>query len=480
MAEKNIGSISIASHILQFEDPKDTEQPIPSSFTRNTASPIAISVTNIRKTTTTPIHTSSTPTIAVSTSPTPTRFWDPPKTSDLLFLSEERLMRWDHITNFATVLVENVISFAASKNGKTIILIQPQPITGNGVERFKLSLLDLESKQMSTLFPSTPRLYNLAVSPDGAWLAYTQSDQGGMVYALNLGKDFEGLSVTPITVGRCLSTLQFPCTGFYWSPDGLSLLWADRQGVWISELKPNHPRLSHNGVLKISDPKGQSSELNVQFVSPIWSPSGRFVLVTIKPINSDVRWQALLDTKSGRITSIADTYTNSSIDQKAEWSGDGNLVVFSSGDKPGQNHSIKILKVLATSPNLLFPIKNVSILDPNHSYSKTIPCRISELDEQRFVICMKSESGSKHLIAIVTLKNGSVKKTVEFPFEPVRIEVSPDRQGLIIVGAEGNSRYINLNTGEVIDLLSILGESVHSFSWMPPAPRNKPASQSTP
>ena len=63
--------------------------------------------------------------LPTSTPPRP----DPPPdmiyTSDLLYISEGQLMRWDHMTGYSGMLVDKVDNYAASSSGRRVSAIHP-------------------------------------------------------------------------------------------------------------------------------------------------------------------------------------------------------------------------------------------------------------------------------------------------------------------------------------------------------------------
>ena len=57
-----------------------------------------------------------------------------PLSSDLLFLSGQSLIRWDHITHFGVALAEYIIEFSPNALRKQIALLRSRGVTANGAE----------------------------------------------------------------------------------------------------------------------------------------------------------------------------------------------------------------------------------------------------------------------------------------------------------------------------------------------------------
>ena len=77
-------------------------------------------------------------------------------------------MRWDHVTDYSSLLASRVEEFAVSESGKKVALLKTTNITANGVELFVLAILDFDTKQITNLIENTPRLFAISTSADGS------------------------------------------------------------------------------------------------------------------------------------------------------------------------------------------------------------------------------------------------------------------------------------------------------------------------
>jgi len=71
------------------------------------------------------------------------------------------------------------MDFTVSQDGKVIILLRPQKITANGVQQFDLDAFLQMDQQVITLVDNASNIQNIAVSPDGGYVAFTQQGAEG-------------------------------------------------------------------------------------------------------------------------------------------------------------------------------------------------------------------------------------------------------------------------------------------------------------
>lgn len=405
-------------------------------------------------------------------------------TSDLLFLSAGRLIRWDPHTQYGVVLAENVVQFSISQSGKTIALLRRKGIAANGQELFDLELLDFETKQTQPLMRLRPDLADPVLSPDGHWLAYRTPQDGRKIYAAPTG-DPEAA----ILLGECAAAGGEPpaegdCSPPVWSPDSKSLLWTDPRGVWLAETAHSPAVNLSPGPVALSDPKGQPVQVEVGFSEPRWSPLGRFILVRVSPRQSEVSWHSALDTKTGRLVQVVDSFLLEESDSSLAWLPDGRFVVAHASQPlkrlPAQ---VQLWSVVPTSAELLLAGKIIQ-------FDLTSVLAQLELNEAQNAadqkICLEwvqpslpdhlglgvrlLSTSQRPLLFEVHSQKGLLMPLAELPSNTLQIRWSPDGTGVLLISQEQKLTYLDLETLELIDLNGALLRPGDA-AWLPPVIR---------
>jgi len=242
-------------------------------------------------------------------------------TSDLLYISDGKLMRWDQMTGFTGMLVDNIVDFS-THHGKRVALLRTRNITANGVELYDLAYLDFETMQVITLLESIPKPPIFALSPDEGRIAYSTNGTELTIHSVELDS-----SNKDVELGTCQPGESGLCDEITWSQDSLSVLWADSRGVWVSSIKDLTQRKVHPNSVSIQDPVGDEIDVKVTFRDFIWSPQGRYALAEVIPDDSDVRWRCILDTRRLRLVEVPESYKTEGHQTNAIWSQDGSLLV---------------------------------------------------------------------------------------------------------------------------------------------------------
>jgi len=399
----------------------------------------------------------------------------PKQTSSLLFLSRGNLMRWDYVTGYSGTLVEGVASFSASSSGKQIALVRPRKISANGVELYDLALLDFDSMHLATLVEKISQPVGFAISPDGNWVAYLLAGKPASIYKIS-----SDAASQPIQLGSCSIKNQAHCQTVVWSPDSQSIAWMDAQGIWLSALQPAIPKLVSPTKVEITDPKGKKSVIEVNYDSLSWAPSGRYLLTRLVT-SSRVSWQAILDTRTGRLAEVPDTFGQDKVIVSLGWLHDGSLIVTGASDPI---HSllpyIKVWQVYATSNNLLASYKKFDFqsdqLPQIVSQIKTIPTIClswpAELQEQKiaFATTMATTSVNPMLFTL-DLNDGGIQKLLEIPSDTTDVLWAPDGGGALVIGPRSGILFIPLSRNVIHNVTSLVGSDAHGFKWLPPEPR---------
>lgn len=484
-----MGCAPIAERIISPSIPGGVPTPVlPARSTPPPATPLGSSITGIQL----PISASDveitqpgeerpvTPSpTSPSVSPTVTRKAVTQAVSDLLYISQDRLMRWDHSTGYHGLLADGVVEYAASADGRMILLLRSRRITANGIAAHDLDLLDLQSMQITPVRQGIARPFHMALSPDGQWLAYTREETRGPVVALGIKNP-----KMDIVLGDCTQLQPGHCGELAWSVDSRILLWSEAQGLWASRLEEKSAHLIHSTKVPINDPKGQAMDIDVQFTSLRWSPAGRFALVDIRPVQSHVIWKAILDTLTGRLAQVPDSFITSEgalTDAQVSgvlWLQDGSLISASSSDPSHQKPpAIRIWRIMPTNPNMLVGGRMIALYAEDFPFSssssKAIPIHcvnwLAQQDPQRiFLGVTLANSAAAPVLYSLSLENGRLQTLFPIPPDATGVLWAPDASGVLVIGSRGRTLFITAT--ETLDLGDQLGIAPHAFSWLPPAP----------
>ena len=399
------------------------------------------------------------------------------ETSELLYLSQGKLYRWDYVTGYTGLLVENVADFNVSPDGKKIALLRPHKMTGNGISLYDLDLLDYQNKQIYSLRLDIPRYENISISPDGSWLVYSSKDEVGKLYVLNIEKPDEA-----IEIGSCQEDEVSNCGFISWSPDSDELTWSDSKGVWHINLQQKKSSQLHPETVNLTDPKGAEINIDVHFQDLQWSPIGRYLLTKVVPIASGVSWHGILDTATGRLIRVPDSYDQSRKISSVLWASDGSLLIANAGGT--LEHLTPFIKrwvVLATHDDLLisqneYPFSSDLLpftTSSTDNGTSTCISWIPQHDHPNYILNMSLDSSSSPTaILSFNLDKGELSKLIEIETVSEQILWSPDNSGALILGPHTKIQFLNLRNGELSDMRPKFGLDASHFQWLPPSPRS--------
>ena len=397
-------------------------------------------------------------------------------TSDLLYISEGLLMRWDHMTGYTGSLVNRVIDYAASEDGNQVAMLRTRGITANGLALYDLAMLNFETKQVQTLIENTSRLDELSISPDGQWIAYINPNQGNRVFALTIASP-ELL----YELGTCTPANNDSRNQMRWSPDNKAIMWSDRRGIWISQLEQPMARMVQSNHVKISDPQGESVVMDVQFHDLDWSPNGRYILAQTIPEGSQIRWYTIIDTKLDRLVKVPDSYEDETYGSPTIWLKDGSLLTsqVSTIDNT-QELSLKRWfivdthdKILADSQTFRLSTNSLAPIEQNNEGTVYVIDWLSQMEDGSIFLNVSLPGVSlTSTILSLNLEEGVFEKLIELPTSPSAILAAPDGGGVLIQGADSQLFFISPIGGGQQNLRPALGIDAYNFNWLPPAPRS--------
>ncbi len=397
------------------------------------------------------------------------------QTSDLLYLSDGKLYRWDHITGYSVLLAENVEAYSVDASGEKISLLRSRNVVANGVQLFDLDVLNFKSMQIYSVIEQSPRMDAISISPDGEWIAYRQdSDE---IYLVSSEK-----SGHSVALGDCRPSLSIHCTQLSWSHDSRSLLWYASEGVWLSDVELRNPQLVQPDQVNILDPEGTINEMQVIFDGLTWSPNDRYALTHIIPSTEGVHWWAVIDTGRGRIVSVPGSSEYASRNIGITWTSDGDLLVLHSSDMSENFLPIaKLWEIVDTKPEILL-LKNTIELIPDDISIGEEP---DIIDNDFYIDWLKQHDFATFHLGVASMDpqyqsilfsmditEGSLKLLYTISAESRNVVWSPDGLGALVLGERSQLFFVSFMAGESIDLRTLLGMDAHSFTWLPPAPRS--------
>lgn len=412
---------------------------------------------------------------------TATRSRLPGPVSDLLYLSQGHLMRWDPLTRHAISLAQNLTAFAASADGQVLVLLRPQKVTANGIKRYNLDALNLQNQQtfLLTVLASLPE--EILVSPDGSQVAFTQRQAAGKsIILLPIEPDGQ-----PQKLGDCQGQPTADCASLAWSPSGRELLWSDGLGLWQATTQPGAATLTatlvHPAKVQLKDPGGNPLEIEARFTDLQFAPTERFVLMTVTPVDSQVGWQAVFDRRSGQLAQAPDTFTARQAQAGAIWQSNGNLLVVHASE-PGQQMPpfIHSWYVMPTNAELLVSGPQHNLYSDEFpfsaSQSKSIPAHCLQWPKETqpnhlaFAVHLDQSDRSPVLFDL-NLLNGTLTKLLELPANTAQILWAQDGVNALILGGRNQISWLSLKSGELIEVQSIFGPDTGQFVWLSPVMR---------
>lgn len=425
--------------------------------------------------------TSPTPTKEpTEAAPTPTL--DPLFSSDLLYISEEKLMRWDYVTNYTVPLIDKVIDYSLQPDGKQIALLRTRNIAANGIEIHDLDLFDLSTMKITRLVSEIPRVALLTLSPDENWLAYWDSDGEGGVFAVSIDHPDQR-----IELGTCQSGKTQDCSSLLWAPDSLSLLWSDTRGLWLASLLQHRSRLIHPNTVRIADPEGNQAPITVAFSPEAWSPNGRFILTRLATASGN-NWYAILDVKQGRLVEMPGAFEQDPQILSVEWLDNGKIL-----DLTGSISETRIIEqvfghiyqVIPTRDDLMILEKTfpITIRDREASSSPgeaMLPASATSTVSGAAAIGYSGIVIGKDqptlALFLYNWEDLSLTKLFELSFPVDRLVWSPDGNGVLIIGENNELLYLPFSGDQPIDLSQMLGLKPSHFHWTQPSSRDNPNS----
>lgn len=412
-------------------------------------------------------------------------------TNDLLFVSNGTLVQWDSENDLLKPIIKvvqnindavpdidqdilsgNVLFYSADRMYRSIALLRSKGISANGIELFDLVVLDVDNSEINKLLEEIPRIYQISISPDGNWIAFSTNEFSGQIYALRTSGIGE-----PIEIGHYVVEEDWEYSPISWTPDSRNVIWSDAGGLWISNPDEPQPQQILSDMIEIMDFQGENSEVRVMFTNLDWSPLGRYLLVTVKPYQSTVKWQGIIDTRRGHIAEVPGSYEFRNPAASANWGMNGDLIIANAGDSENDKPpSLKLFRVVSTRDDMLIPQEEYlfSVEDLTEAMGKTVvqndlyfdlPIQINKWDYS--IVLRTLENGSPPVLLMFDKKSGTLSAISELPYDTYSITWSPDGEHAVVLGQHGSVLSVLGENRQVFDLGAAWEVDYCCINWLP-------------
>lgn len=409
-------------------------------------------------------------------------------------------------------LLGSVLAFSDSEHGRKVALQLQE------VGAYNLSMLSLDTRKSISLVDQTGNLLDMSISPDGHKVVYVPQDSltmtvhpptttpsttpspadsvlwppqpllsslVGIQLAASVRRPRAGggpmsgkiLVVRadapnqPHAVGYCAEVdisldYRFGCQGVLWSPDSSALVWGDGRGMWLSDLKAPAHLVASNYFAPPNKPGSF-------FYGPVsWSPVGRYVLLQISLYEGGSR--AILDTQTGHVAGIPDSFEYVGPSALITWMRDGRLFILSPGGAiSGVGVTGEIWQINPESQGLL----SRKAVFPISLASESYPAAPEHLEGGRLAFAMLNASSTNYLergLYDLPLDAFVPRRVIGLPpagsdeFHDFWTEVfwAPDGSGAIVRDRLANwIVYASISTSALYDLQRIVSQDVCCFTW---------------
>ncbi len=415
-------------------------------------------------------------------------------TASLLFFEGGRIQLWDSVTGAVQplgegVLPEGLTHFSASDGG-ILIAVARQP--DSSISEI-LVYNRLANGIVRTIPLASAAIASLAISPDGQWLAFISAEVQptpipaatatplptftptavGSIHPTPLpsptatllpepappssGKVFV-TRVSDLSAPRELGECAARCTGIFWSPVSDLFIWGDEEGLWGADPAPGgstSPRL-------ILAPSGVGASGGAQTLEghlPLWSPSGRFLLVSRGSAQI-----AVVDLFTGLLEPVPEQAHVTG----AAWLAGDLLFITQRGDADAGLSPSAELWGVAGGGGTLFALGGRYPLPGDASAIPAAPVQL--LDGRIALTLINSQDASAAATSGVYLLNfgdGSIVKVNALPLMQVIGAVwLPDALAALII-SDSRVLFVPSTGGQIYSVSSFLGETACCYLWMP-------------
>lgn len=370
-------------------------------------------------------------------------------------------------TSPTDAITGDISRFVVSDEAKQLLALKVTDRTdsdGGVLYQYDLIWVDIGSGSSQTVATGLRGNVDFALSNDGRhaiYLAQRPGSPNSEQYTITLLETAAG------SLPRALTDCQLPCGSFAWHPDNQNVAWTDQQGLWLLNLSGQPTRLVANafGV----------EPANVLIHAPIsWARNGRFLLIWQGRYEGGNR--AILDVTNSRVLELPDSFVYASpAIVEATWMDDSRLLVTrpdSSNPLEG-SPTLEIWRIPDSGSDLTR--EATQTLTTLHGF----PLAPKHLPDGRFGFALSrpSDGQTSGLYALKGI-NDTLTRLTGIPPANATYETSvqwlPDGTGALIANQSGQVTLALAAADTLFDLTPLLGQSPHSFHWLPRFGLNSP------
>jgi len=399
--------------------------------------------------------------------------------NDLLFIQDDRLMRWKSASNEVEVLlgdsaVWDYVLTADQKHAAVVLHRQDKDVLG---------MYHLESKTLDVLVPVS-RVWPtqwvpwdrhwFKPSPDGRWVAYFQSEDHGATGKLMIHPAVVGESSQSIEAGFCGRSNVNPelspdCRDFIWTPDSKALLWADGMGAWLAAIGKPSQQLR---TAELAMPSATRDGSVRRFLE--WSPNQQFLLVEIGFYEGSS--QAVFDVATGNFSTVPQTNVYIRVSGQSMWLNNNSAMSLSHSGSISMGLALRQYNVVTTA-------KSVNLL-PSYEVTDSVvitPANIEgfaliDANQINGIISSETDIESRwdRYLYRLNVSPDSVKPAIALPNELagylyLNTIWSPDAQVALIFDEHDVGLYLVSAVDEAaVKITTMLkgNEPPHRFEWL--------------
>ncbi|MCE7986322.1 MAG: hypothetical protein DYG89_34545 [Caldilinea sp. CFX5] len=439
----------------------------------------------------------------------------PTLSQDLLFVNQRGVQYWNHTTNQISTIIAptlgespgaipivarqagpglpigTITDLSASNDGQKIAFVRYTGVV-DGQEQYRIDLYERATAQTTIVVPTVTRLFDIALSADGAWVAYlvqaieqTAHKASGLaapIPAPHLGDGPPSATVWVVRTNGLTQSNQVGLCGAPVSPDvtvqcmrrllwsaNNQLAWADSAGLWVAATDANSATLLASNTF--------APPTSIKAYTPwVWSPSGRYLFTWVNHYEGGS--QAVIDSKTNHVAEVANSFEYVNPGLRLTWLPDDRIALV----RPGSLYD-------NVMPTLEFwSLRDDVDLQIHLDLSVTIPVTIESIPIAPFAFSnggigfavLNSHQESHQERGVFVWDQEQIRRvnalplSAENPAMPGLARLSgelywsSDGTGAILQDFDfGYLLYVPTDGTPLYDLRSVIGDYVWGITWLP-------------
>ncbi len=439
----------------------------------------------------------------------------PTLSQDLIFVNQDGVQYWNHTTNQINTIIAptlgeapsivqiverqagpglpigTITALSATNAGQKIAFVRYTGVV-DGQEQYRIDLYDRATAQTIIVVPLVTRLFDMALSVNGEWVAYlvqateqTAHKASGLaapIPAPHLGDGPPSATVWVVRtnglaqsnqVGLCGAPVSSDVTvqcmrRLLWSAND-QLAWADSAGLWMAATDANSATLlAPNTIVPPTSIKA--------YTPWAWSPSGRYLFTWINHYEGGS--QAVVDSRSNHVAEVANSFEYVNPGLRLTWLPNDRVALV----RPGSLYD----KVMPTLE--FWSLRDDTDLHLRLDLSVTIPVTIESIPTAPFAFSngsigfavLNSHQESHQERGLFVWDQEQIRRvntlplSAENPAMPGLARLSgelywsSDGTGAILQDFDfGYLLYVPTDGTSLYDLRPLMGDSVWGITWLP-------------